>query len=153
MLTKEKRQRKSIRLRSRFFVKCRLFSPDGKKALSDWIEGYTDNISRGGLCLSLDNLNPAYAGLLKEKEAKLTLLIKVPVSRKPVPAFVKVNWMQTDLSRPDKYLLGLSYERISRWQNLKITYYARIKRLFLPFVTGVILLLLLAFIIRVAANR
>jgi len=51
-----KEQRRYIRLDSVFPVEFRIFSLDGKSFLSDWLQGFTNNIGKGGLCLLVNNL-------------------------------------------------------------------------------------------------
>ena len=60
-------RRKYIRLDSVFPVGFRLLSLDGKAALSDWLQGYTNNIGKGGICLTINNLKPELAKLIKAR--------------------------------------------------------------------------------------
>ncbi|MBM3246902.1 MAG: hypothetical protein FJZ13_06245, partial [Candidatus Omnitrophica bacterium] len=79
-------RRKYIRLDSVFPVEFRLVSLDGKRFLSDWLQGFSNNISKGGICLSVNNFPPDLAKYLKDKQAKVSLDIEIPLNRKPIPA-------------------------------------------------------------------
>jgi len=49
-------RRKYIRLDTVLPVQFRLESLDSKQALSPWIQGFTNNIGHGGICLSVNDL-------------------------------------------------------------------------------------------------
>jgi len=144
-LKEERRQ--YIRLDSVFPVQFRLLSLDGKHFLSDWLQGFTNNIGKGGLCLSVNNLNPELAKILKDQQAKLFLDIEMPISRRPIPAHAKVAWTEDVANEPNKYLIGLSYEEIDIYQNNQIMRYARTKKLFVPAALSIIIILGLGFVI------
>lgn len=142
-LAKERRQ--YIRLDSVFPVEFRILSPDVKSFLSDWIQGFTNNIGKGGLCLSVNNLPSELAKVLKDKQAKLSLSIEMPLAKEPVPAQAKVSWVKEVSQETHKYLVGLSYEQINAQQNNRIIGYARMKKLFVPLTLSVIIILGLGF--------
>jgi hypothetical protein len=64
-------RRKYVRLNSVFPVQFRLLSLDGKHFLSDWLQGFTSNIAKGGICLCINNLNTELAEVIKSEKAKL----------------------------------------------------------------------------------
>ena len=145
-------RRKYIRLDSVFPVQFRLITLDGKRLLSDWLQGFTNNIGKGGLCLSVNNLKPELAKFIKDNQAKLSLKIEIPLTKNPVNALAKVAWIKDIIIEPNKYLLGLSYEEIDPQQNNKIVRYARTKKLFVPTVLTIILILGLGFAINSYLN-
>jgi len=145
-------RRHYIRMDSVFPVSFQLLSLDGNKSLSDWIQGFTNNIGKGGICLAINNLNPELAKLIKSKQAKLSLDIEMPLSKKPVLASAKVTWVKDIIAGPNKYLIGLVYERIDQAQNNKIIRYARTKKLFAPVVFTIIIILFLSFAINTYIN-
>lgn len=134
-------RRHYIRLNSVFPVQFRIVSLDGKKHLSEWLQGFTNNISKGGLCLGVNNLKPDLAQVIKEKQAKLSLDIQMPLTASPVAAYAKIAWVKDVSGQPDKYLIGLSYEEIAAQANKRIMRYAMAKRLFVPALTTVIIIL------------
>ena len=140
-------RRNYIRLDSVFPVQFRLLSLDGKNFLSDWVQGFTNNIGKGGLCLSVNYLHPDLAGLIKNKQGKLSLDIEMPLAKKPVSASAKIIWFRDVSGEAHKYFIGLTYEEIDVQQNARIMRYARTKKLFVPLTLSIILLLGLGFAI------
>jgi hypothetical protein len=148
----EQEQRKYIRLDSIFPVQFRLISADGKQFLSDWLQGFTNNVSKGGICLSVNYLNPEFAKLIKERLIKFALEIEIPLKKNPVDALARVAWIDNLNPPSDKYIIGLSYENIDPLQNNRIMRYARTKKLFAPVSLGIIIVLLVSMIINGLIN-
>jgi Glycosyl hydrolase family 76/PilZ domain len=132
--------RKYLRLDTVFPVQFRL-QKQKDVFLSDWLQGFTNNISRGGLCLAVNNLEPGLFELLKTKQIKLILEIDVPVSRKSVAVQASVVWFREIPGDKHRYLLGLNYDAISAKENNKLLRYAWCKRLFVPVVLAVVIIL------------
>lgn len=148
----EQEQRKYIRLDSIFPVQFRLISLDGKEFLSDWLQGFSNNVSKGGLCLLVNNLNPEFAKLIKERLIKFALEIEIPLAKNPVDALARPAWIDNLNLPSDKYIIGLSYENIDPLQNNRIIRYARTKKLFAPVSLGIIIVLLVSIIINGLIN-
>lgn len=138
-------RREYIRLDSVFPVQFKLLGMDTQEALSPWLQGFTNNISKGGLCLVVNNLDRALAVFVREQKAKLALGIEMPFSKKPIEAVARIAWVQEDREQPDKYYIGLSYERIPPSGSLQIIRYARAKKLFVPVVLSLIVALGIGF--------
>lgn len=138
-------RRKYIRLNSVFPVEFRLLSLDGAHFLSDWIQGFTNNISRGGICLSVNNLSRQIAELIKNEKVKLSLDIEIPLFRKKVSAEAKIAWVSNPIDEPERYLIGCAYERIAPRDNNRIFHYALSKKLIPRFSLLILLILLLSF--------
>ncbi|MFA5144824.1 MAG: PilZ domain-containing protein [Candidatus Omnitrophota bacterium] len=137
-----KERREYVRLDSVFPVQFRLLAIDGEHFLSDWLQGFTNDVGRGGICLSVNNLNPELARLLKEGQAKISLDIEMPLARKPVPAKARIVWIaQAPGGNPNKYLIGLSYEKIDHFQNNRIMRYVWAKKIFIPVALSIIFIL------------
>lgn len=124
-------RRQYVRLDSVFPVQFRLLSPDAKEFLSDWMQGFTCDVSKGGICLTVYNLKPHLAEQIKEKKVKLALEIEMPVA-KAVNARAKIAWVREVEGGVNKYQIGLSYEGIDPVGNKKIMFHARVKSLFAP---------------------
>ena len=148
----EQQRRKYIRLDSVFPVQFRILSLDGKRFLSDWLQGFTSDIGKGGICLSVNNLNQELAQILKNQQAKLSLEIEMPVTRNPISALAKVIWVEDTAAEANRYLIGLSYEEIDRCQNNRIVRYAWTKKVFAPFALLLIVLLALGFALGSVVN-
>ena len=137
-------QRKYLRLNTIFPVQFRLESMDGEIFISDWLQGFTNNISREGICLCVNNLDISSLKLFEEKKVKLLLEINLSMSKKPISASAKIAWVKE--MRPDmhQHLIGLNYECISAQQNNKLLRYARAKKLFAPLALSLIIILAIA---------
>ncbi|TRZ49009.1 PilZ domain-containing protein [bacterium] len=125
-------RRRYIRLDTVFPVEFRLVSPDKEKFLSDWLQGFTNNLSKGGICLEVNNLKDELAALIKNQQARISLNIAMPIGGKPVQAVARIAWIKEADAQLHKYLIGLSYEEIDPRQNSKMMRYARAKKLFVP---------------------
>ena len=145
-------RRKYIRLASVFPVQFRILSLEGKESLSDWLQGFTNNINKGGICLAVNNLKPELARLIKDRHVKLSLDIEMPLAAVSVPATAKVAWIKDVTGQPNKYLIGLSYEEIAPSANMRIMRYAIAKRLFVPASLTIIIILGLGFLIGTYIN-
>jgi hypothetical protein len=136
-------RRRYLRLDTVFPVEFRLVSLDGKHFFCSPLQGFTNNVAKEGICLSVNNLNLKLVRLLKEQQAKLSLDIEMPVFLKPVSALTKVVWIRDVSGIPGKYLIGLSYEEINPRENKRMMRYAWTKKLFIPVTLSVILILAL----------
>ncbi|MEW6101667.1 MAG: hypothetical protein AB1481_05175 [Candidatus Omnitrophota bacterium] len=143
----EKEQRKYIRLDSVFPVQFCIIDRRSGSALSEWLQGFTNNISKGGICLFANNLTPQVLDLLNAHTALLSLQIEIPFSKKTVKAKAGISWVKELPDFPGRYLMGLSYEEIAPLENNKIIRYALTKRLFAPALFTVILLLFLVIVV------
>ena len=140
-------RRKYIRLDTVLPVQFRLESPDGSGPLSPWIQGFTNSIGRGGICLAVNGLSAELFKLIQEKNVKLSIETEVPLFSNPITAFTGVAWTKEIPGSANRYLIGLSYEQINSFQNNMLMRYVRLKKLFIPVTISVIacLTLFLAF--------
>ena len=135
--------RKYLRIDTVFPVQFRLMTTDGKVFLSDWLQGFTNNVSPAGICLSVNNPSPQLLKSLDEKKFKLSIEIDIPVSRKPISALTSFIWSKDLAGDKRKYLIGLNYDQISTHQNKKLMRYAWFKKLFAPLVLSLVAILIL----------
>ncbi|MCX5698410.1 MAG: PilZ domain-containing protein [Candidatus Omnitrophica bacterium] len=146
MLLKNKKlipaeHRKYLRLDTVFPVQFRLEEPEGEVYLSGWLQGFTNNISRGGICLAINNLDPRFIELLKEKNVKLSVEIDIPISSKPIPAQASIVWVKDIVGDKHQYLIGINYDYISVKQNNKLMRYTWLKKLFVPAALALVVIL------------
>ncbi|MFA5156533.1 MAG: PilZ domain-containing protein [Candidatus Omnitrophota bacterium] len=139
--------RKYIRLDSVFPVEFQVIGLDDATRMSEWLQGFTRNVSKGGICLEVNRLPADVAALLRSRQAKLSLKIEMPVLRSPVPAVANIVWIKEPEGHDQKYVIGLSYEEIDRCQNSKIMFQARLKKIILPVAAAIILILASAFLL------
>ncbi len=128
-----KNRRKYIRLNSVFPVQFRMLKVPNGEFVCDWMQGFTANVAKGGICLVGNNIPEPLLLMLKNKEVKLSLLIDMPVSSQPISALGIPSWVTQDNKTPDKHIIGVEYEKIDAKSNSRIILYAHIKRL-LPLV-------------------
>ena len=145
-------RRQYIRLDTVFPVLFRLESIDETSFLSGWQQGFTNDVGKGGICLSVNNFDPESVRLLRDKDTKLSLEIELPIGRRPVAATAHVVWVKEVMGAPNKYIIGLNYDKIEPRQNRRIMRYARLRQIFLPFSLAIILLLGLAFLMNSYSN-
>lgn len=138
-------RRKYVRLDSVFPVEFQLLSLDGNIFLSDWLQGFTSDIGKGGLCLEVNNLKPEAANLIKARQAKLSLKIEMPIGGEAVPAQAKIAWIKEVPGQPNRYIIGLSYENINPAQNARFMRYALTKKFFPPIVLALIIIFAIGF--------
>ncbi len=136
-------RRRYLRLDSVFPVQFRVLSLDSEKFISGWLQGFTNNVSRGGICLAINNLNQELAQAIKSKQVKLGLEMEMPVLKVPVTAMTAVTWVEEVPAANNKYLVGLKYEEIDAGQNNQIMRYAWARKLFFPVTMTVISFLLI----------
>ncbi|MFH0855631.1 MAG: hypothetical protein V1869_03890 [Candidatus Omnitrophota bacterium] len=134
-------QRKYVRLDTVFPVQFSLLTIDGKINLSGPLQGFTNNLSSGGICLCVNNLELRFAQMIKEHQAKFSLMIDIPFLRKPIGALALPVWVKVDTAGGNKYYIGLLYEVIEASANHKLMSYARRKKFFVPVVLGVVIFL------------
>lgn len=134
-------QRRYLRLDTVFPVQFYLVTLDGRSNLSDWLQGFTNNLSRCGICLCVNNLPAQLAQLIKEHKVKVFLAVDLPILRKPVDALASVVWVRGPSEEGGKYYVGLYYEKIDKAAKNKLMCYVWGKKLFAPLVLAAILLL------------
>jgi len=145
-------RRKYIRLDSVFPVSFQLLSLDGRQIFSEWVQGFTNNIGKGGICLVINQLAPDLAKILKNAEAKVSLKIEMPLNKEPVAAVAKVSWIKDPAEASHKYLVGLTYEQINLNQNNQIMRYARMRKLSAPVALGIIFVIGFGFLLNTYIN-
>ncbi|MDD5108392.1 MAG: PilZ domain-containing protein [Candidatus Omnitrophica bacterium] len=136
-------QRKYLRLDTVFPVQFRLEELDGAIPLSGWLQGFTNNISRGGICLFINNIDQELFKLIKEKKCKLSLEIDIPISKKPISAQTSIVWVQEAHEGNRKYMVGLNYDHIPVSQNNMLMRYSWFRKLFVPLSLSIVALLIL----------
>ncbi len=129
MLTKkavELERRQYLRLDSVFPVEFQVLGSDGIKALSGWLQGFTCNISAGGMGLTVNNIDQQIALLLAKKEIQLSLRINIPLAYPATKATGVVAWFnQAEGASPNQYQIGVKYLAIDRQNVKRIMRYAR----------------------------
>ncbi len=144
-------RRAYVRMDSVFPVQFQLLDADGR-VVSRWVQGFTSNVCKAGLCLEVNNLE---AGALKALEQELPLLsleIEMPIKGHPVKANARIAWIRPHPRYPRKHLIGLSYEGINPVHSARIVRFALLKKFFGPTTLVLALVFAAAFGLNTYAN-
>jgi hypothetical protein len=133
--------RKYLRLDTVLPVQFRLEDEQQEVLLSGWLQGFTNNISRGGICLAINTIDPELFAILQAKKVKLSLEIDIPICRKAICARASVVWAKDIFGDKHQYLVGVKYDQIAAVHNNKIMRYAWFKKLFVPLAAGLVIIL------------
>ncbi len=119
-----------------------LFLDEAGRPLSDWHQGFTQDISRGGICLIVNQLQPEELRLLADKKNSIELNIHIPLKDKAIRALVRFAWFKKLKSEPVRqYAIGVSYEDINPKDNNRILRYVTRTRFLKIFAFGFVILL------------
>ncbi len=100
-------KRKYIRLKSIFPVEFRV-------AGSSWQQGYTCNVSEGGVCFETAHLDAAVLHQVGKPDVEVEVSIRIPLHRPPVKARAKIAWFHhVDRKNAPHYTLGLQFTEIA----------------------------------------
>lgn len=126
-------KRKYIRLNSCFpvefsliFLDGRSTPPEGRQGVKKY-QGFTHDVSKGGLCIRVRNLAKEDFDALSKKRAKIDICINMPLFTKPIYAICEVMWLEETRkdSSGTSYSIGASYEKIETAAKKRILNYAR----------------------------
>lgn len=136
-------RRKYIRLNTCFPIEYSFYFSVGTTLTKEY-QGFTRDISEGGLCLDAKNLSDNDSELVSKKWPSLNLVIDIPVLGHLVKATAKVVWVKKDESDKERnnYFVGVSYLDIEPKDKKRIINYAR-RLKYLPRIIAVLLLIML----------
>ncbi|MDP2938643.1 MAG: PilZ domain-containing protein [Candidatus Omnitrophota bacterium] len=142
----ELEKRKYLRLENVFPVELQVLDEYGIEPLSNWIQGFTSNVSLGGMCLSINNLDEQAVALLTKKGVQLSLDIHIPLSYPATKAVGEVVWLnKIKGTQPTQYLVGIKYLMIDKVGLNRIMRHARWLKLSFKFAVVAAVILLFAF--------
>ena len=114
-------QRKYTRLNSNFPVEFTIVRLQGDMPGLDWQQGYTCNVSKGGLCLQTVNISESTIRYLSHENIYLELRIRIPLNALPIKAVGEVAWYQRiEKHASAQYLIGLEFKSIKAEDNARI---------------------------------
>lgn len=134
-------RRRYVRMDTVFPVEMILRHPKRPEP-SGPLQGFTRNVSLGGMMLEFRSLPASEATDLESRQSALDLLVHAPFQSKPFAVTSRVAW----LSRKDEdgrsvHLVGVQYDSAESWIAKKIFRYARIRRFIPRFFIGTVLFL------------
>lgn len=135
-------RRKYIRLNSVFPVQI-FISGKGDDKDKRFVQGFTRDVSLGGLCLTVNNPDENFLSLIKTKQDTFDITIDMPISRKPVDAQVRIAWRGTlEGIRHKQLRIGVEYQRIARQDKIRIIHAAR-RMIWLPRIATLAIVILI----------
>ncbi|MFH1767961.1 MAG: PilZ domain-containing protein [Candidatus Omnitrophota bacterium] len=140
---KEDEQRRYIRLSTVIPVEFHLIDEFGRKE-TPYLQGFTNNIGKGGICLVINDLWWGFADRLS-KNVPLALQIELPFKKRSIFAQGKIVWIeQSKLDRFTQYRLGIEFDKSKTDNTAGLFKYALLKKS-LPFIVTAAAIILSAF--------
>jgi len=139
--TEHPNKRHYIRLDTVFPVQFRLVSADAKRFLSPWMLGFTADVGKGGICLTVYHVHRDIIELFLREHVLVSVEIEMPVTRGPVCALASVAWAKELPGQTNAVQVGLRFVEIDAGQGARIMRFARSKQLFVPALIAAIFLL------------
>lgn len=140
-------KREFIRLNSAFPVEFQFFKND-TETIGGWHQGFTCNVSYGGICLEFLNLEEI-AEILNQGVTLLKLKIHIPLFEAPVLTMARVVRFNKEEGKKigSQDMLGLKYENIAPRDNRRIMRFAYGKIILPNLALAAIIILFFAFAI------
>ena len=141
--------REYIRLNSVFPVSFKMSGVFDGTIVADWTQGYTCNISKGGICLEASHVKKWVADYLNESEQSLDLRISIPLGLPPIKAVAQVLWMNVVEEKEEenkKYQIGVGFTDIDKKDLKRMMAKARWFKFSFKTVVAVAVALLIAFL-------
>ncbi len=132
-------------MNSVFPVIFRLTTRDGEEYLTDWLQGFTNNISSGGIRLSVPGLKTELAALINRTDISFLLRVQIPLSAKPVLCRAHAAWVENEGGDPPSFSIGLAYDEIQPEHRRRIVGYAWAKCYVPRAIMALLIILLLGF--------
>ena len=120
-------RRRYTRLDSVFPVQFKIIAPDNT-GLTEWLQGFTHNVSSGGIQLDAASFEPRALELLRQPGCRLLMRIHMPLYRPAVAATAMVAWIRECGDEGRKYSLGINYENIEQPGRQRIMRYVFAKK-------------------------
>jgi len=136
------RKRRYIRINSVLPVEFYLTDRFGKR-LTPYLQGFTNNIGKGGICLVVNDLWWGFSDRLKEGE-RITLEIEFPFRKKKKLTYGYIVWKEIEQKRGFlQYKMGIEFESKSSPCRDTLFLYALTKKI-VPYFVSIIIVTLSA---------
>jgi len=138
---KKNDKRKYIRLTTVLPVACTFFDKDGKQ-LTPLIQGFTNDVSKGGICLIINDLWKGIGDKIKDAD-KVGLNIDLFFKRKTLSVSGKPAWrVEKAFATHLQHRVGIEFEGADKKAINNLFNYATLKRLSPVLISGLIIFLL-----------
>lgn len=99
-----------------------------KQPRGGWRQGFTQDIGRGGLCLTVNQLTPEDIGFFSDAANTVFLNIHIPLKLEAVRAAGHPVWLKClKEGLINQYMVGISYETIAPHENARMVRYADVR--------------------------
>lgn len=141
-------RRKYIRINTVFPVSFQIHSARESTTVDALRQGFTRDISEGGMCLEINELDKESVNKLYDIKTRIDLYIDVPFHRESLRAKGQPRWInKADGEFPNTYHVGVEYVEIAEGVRRRLLRYAKslrrrpkviaISLLFLVFLSGI----------------
>lgn len=132
-------RRKYIRIST--VLPVEFFLKKGEERITPWLQGFTNNISYGGICIIVNDLWWGFADRIRENN-KINLIIHLPLG-KEIKAEAALVWKDTRRTREfRRFYLGVQFTKIDNQNKRLLFFYALLKRA-VPYLVGGLIVLFL----------
>ncbi len=137
-------KRRYIRISTVLPIEFFVFDANGKK-FTPWLQGFTHDIGKGGICLLMNDLWWGLAERLKQKDIQLFLKINLPFKHSPMCLTARASWVRKQrLKDFNRYVIGLKFLKANNREASSLFRYALVKKS-TPIVIGAIMTVLIFF--------
>lgn len=146
-------RRKYLRLNTIFPVECRVEDKEGNP-LSGWIQAFSHDLGKGGLCLIFNVIDKGAWSKIKGKACLLNLKIHLPFSSKVIPALTVPAWWREGKGKEGPALfIGAEFFSIEPVSQRRLIRYAYFNYLSPKILTAVFIILLSLFLFSFYENK
>lgn len=134
-------RRRYIRISTVLPIEFFVFDREGKR-ITPWLQGFTQDISKGGLCLLINDLWWGFWDRFHNDNVLVSLKIHLPFKKNLLSGKAKVAWVnQKKLKDFNQYVVGLEFLQADKKKAANLFKYALLKKSLPLFVGGVIIIL------------
>lgn len=127
-------RRRYVRLETVFPIEFQVRSKETGTSVSTLKQGFTRDVSEGGMCLEVNELDTGLVDSMRLPNSQLDLFIDLPHHEEPITATAEVRWdrkinpVRGNASNggfPNKYIFGVEYVHIEDGVRKEIIRYAK----------------------------
>lgn len=136
-------RRKYIRIPTVLPVEFCIIDSQNKR-ITPWLQGFTHDIGKGGLCLLINDLWWGFWDKLKTKDARLQLNINIPFKAQTINANAKVAWVSQEKQK-DFYRYAIGLQLFAKEEDIKTLFHYALFHKFTPLAVKSVMVVLFIF--------
>ncbi|MBI5149842.1 MAG: PilZ domain-containing protein [Candidatus Omnitrophica bacterium] len=141
-------KRQYIRLKSIFPVEFKMAAAGHGPGRHPWYQGYTANVSEGGICLETSYFDESLFQHLGRENVTVELLLRIPMRSQPIRAKAKVAWLyRLERREVPHYQIGLQFSEIAYSDCDRMLRQARLLSVSNPALVMAVMLLVLGLVV------